>query len=203
MGCDIHIHVERKNGDGWEHVMDDNWPDDVGYDDYKNTPAYILSGRNYALFSVLADVRNYDGIRPIAEPRGVPDDATKETKDHAGSWEGDGHSYSWALLRELMDYDWSQDVTVTGFVGLEGYREFKANGRPSSFCRGVGGGSIIHVSNEDMDRYLVKPPVDATPYTEISWCVPVSSRAHQAPFIDVLKNIGGPDEVRIVFWFDN
>jgi hypothetical protein len=67
MGCDIHLYIEYKNKkvefDGYK----DNWHD---------FGKCINPGRNYALFALMADVRNYDGQLPvIVNPRGMPDDA--------------------------------------------------------------------------------------------------------------------------------
>ena len=35
---------------------------------------------NYRLFSILANVRNWDDIKPISQPRGLPDDLDPERK---------------------------------------------------------------------------------------------------------------------------
>lgn len=75
--------------------------------------------RSYRVFSILADVRNYDDIEPIARPRGLPADFTLGDVDedgepvggekyHAGVWMGD-HSFSWLTLAELRARtDWPE-----------------------------------------------------------------------------------------------
>jgi len=78
MGCDIHSHAERRNADGnWEYLADIrpfNW-------------------RNYGLFGWLADVRNYSAIKPIADGRGVPEDASATVHERR-KWDDECHSAS-------------------------------------------------------------------------------------------------------------
>lgn len=135
MGCDIHPVVQRRNpGGGWTFVK---IPEaDLPYD--KRTEGGIwdgLCGRHYLRFSILANVRNgygfagaptYVPIKPIAEPKGLPEDFGGEESipfgfdeyggrysDEGGPWLGD-HSFSWVTLRELLDYDWNARVSWPG-----------------------------------------------------------------------------------------
>lgn len=99
MGADIHGIVQIRHGDGWR------------------TASEIEDGRNYWLFSALADVRNYSGIVPIDKPRGLPEDielgedgeSVPFWRAHDGSaWLGE-HSRSWFTLKELKEWDgWDQ-----------------------------------------------------------------------------------------------
>lgn len=93
MGCDIHGVLQREWGDarGWETV------DQIDED------------RSYAVFAALAGVRNYEDLKPIAEPRGLPDDFKLDDDEHVFEdmegnlrrvWIGD-HSYSWLSIDEL------------------------------------------------------------------------------------------------------
>jgi hypothetical protein len=112
MGCDIHAIVQRRIGDRWETVT----PPPEMLDPYGDLP---FEFRNYELFAVLAGVRNYDNVTPIAEPRGLPDDAgveqgtfgwpsgaTSSRVELDGKWLGE-HSFSWLTAAELSAYDWS------------------------------------------------------------------------------------------------
>lgn len=75
MGCDIHLYGEVKINGVWRHWSNPSVP------------------RNYKLFGRMAGVRD-DSVEPIAAPRGIPDDATFETRfDHDEF--GDGHTPSW------------------------------------------------------------------------------------------------------------
>jgi hypothetical protein len=68
---------------------------------------YIYDGRNYYLFALLADVRNYSGeIIPFRKPRGLPEDLSKILRDQNEEWDSDGHSHSYFMLSELLSFDW-------------------------------------------------------------------------------------------------
>lgn len=91
MGADIHgVLQESYDGKSWTTISE------------------IEDDRNYALFAALADVRNYTGVTPISQPRGLPDDFVIDDEDHFGIWMGD-HSYSWLSIDELVGWDgWDQ-----------------------------------------------------------------------------------------------
>lgn len=118
MGCDIHPIIERhdrRRGDGgevyWESWVNAGTPD---------------LGRDYELFAVLAGVRNYDGITPVSEPRGLPgvtdryedgdfrgdypQQPCEEFKRYYLHWEPDAHSTSWLTLAEIKGYDTTQEI---------------------------------------------------------------------------------------------
>lgn len=59
MGCDIHCFIEYK------HKGSDSW---------KAHGGKIHLDRDYDLFAVMADVRNYDKMVPVAPRRGLPAD---------------------------------------------------------------------------------------------------------------------------------
>lgn len=91
MGCDIHVHCERKNADNtWAPVK---------------VPG-LFPNRDYKLFGFLANVRNYSGTPPISKPRGVPTNASpKVQKDFAG-WGMDAHSATWLSVDELQAFNY-------------------------------------------------------------------------------------------------
>ena len=94
MGCDIHAIIERKRPDGSY-----SWWINAGDPDID---------RSYELFSVLAGVRNDLNIKPIAEPRGLPEDVTSIMRD----WFVDygGHSPSYVTLKEMKNFDLDQTI---------------------------------------------------------------------------------------------
>lgn len=97
MGADIHgVLQESYDGKSWTTISE------------------IEDDRNYALFAALADVRNYSGVTPISQPRGLPEGFEVEDEAHRMSyhdskvWMGD-HSYSWLSIDELVGWDgWDQ-----------------------------------------------------------------------------------------------
>jgi hypothetical protein len=193
------------------------------YEEYSKNPFYL--GRNYDLFAILADVRNGrgfagcptgGGFNPIAEPKGIPEDASGPYAWEAECSEGDGHSHSWFTVKELLAYNWDQSTTHEGWVSPRGYIQFKENGSPENWCGMVSGGGIQHVSNEDMEKHIAdgvvtsfdKPdPFDlnAKIYTHVEWKVSYESCVSRflKETIPALQQLGDPEEVRICFFFDN
>jgi|Wag4MinimDraft_11_1082651.scaffolds.fasta_scaffold08358_1 hypothetical protein len=85
MGCDIHLHIEVKINGKWYH-----W----------SNPSIK---RNYDLFALMADVRNYDNIKPISKAKGLPENITKPTSLTAKYWNVDGHDFSWLSVEEVIE----------------------------------------------------------------------------------------------------
>ena len=98
MGCDIHLHTEVKINGKWHHY---------------GCPSV---SRSYLVFSKMANVRNNHGVDPIAEPRGIPSDATELTKFDCERWGCDGHSHSWLSAEEIAAlYDYiNEDLELYG-----------------------------------------------------------------------------------------
>ena len=181
MGTDIHPYAEvRKNGK-WERALI-RVPDD----------------RNYWAFAVLADVRNGSGfagcdlgdpVKPISEPRGLPEDRAtfdNEVEDYESLeyvWLGD-HSHSWVTLAELLALDLDKPITMRGMVHPGPQHEaFLREGKPT---QGYCGWS----SSKDA--------------ISITWQEPIREAAHIIPdIIEALRPLGAPEDVRIVFGFDS
>ena len=140
MGCDIHVWTEVRVGGEWlvlntktaklveankgknteelrkaveavDRILDEesDGPEDgdwTGWFAKRDELKFWPDNRDYAMFAVLADVRNDGSIKPIADPRGVPEDASAYYQHQASEWEGDGHSHSWLTARELAAYPW-------------------------------------------------------------------------------------------------
>lgn len=85
MGCDIHAMIEVRIDGRWYNAGDP-----------------IIS-RNYRIFSILANVRNYDEVPFIATPRDLPEDATFAMKSLYKVDIG-GHSASWVSLKEIINF---------------------------------------------------------------------------------------------------
>ena len=92
MDCDIHAHVEIKVRGKWHHY------------------AHPSIDRWYDLFARMANVRNYNGIKPISEPRGLPKNisfTTRFDRKHDGV---DGHSASWLSAKEVKELgEWAKE----------------------------------------------------------------------------------------------
>ena len=114
MGCDIHMHVEYRDKVFGYWCCGDYFKLRNGTMAYN--PKYDLvelyGNRSYTLFSILANVRNIDGLQYISLPKGLPEDATDITKTDYESWGMDAHSCSYLTLKEIIDfreiYDWDE-----------------------------------------------------------------------------------------------
>lgn len=118
MGCDIHpcIEVRSKRSGNW--VLKESgrkyWRrrerEGLAYEDMVKvySPFFrAIDGRNYTLFSVLADVRSYgEGIIPLFANRGLPKDASKSTLRDIPENDSDYHSHTYFTLAELLATDW-------------------------------------------------------------------------------------------------
>lgn len=251
MGCDIHLYVEVKRDPDGDWELGSGTEPNPWYGKWDDERELRIKdwyrGRNYTLFSILADVRNgrpdmsgwsawlrdstkdeaYDDrIEPIDMPRGLPSDMSPEVRVESVGWEGDGHSYSWFTARELLEVPWEERLlTHRGWVNPDDYYRFKRfNTPPETWSLSVGGGSVKHVSNEQMDKLIedgtVKtkwtggdpnaPYFGRGYYTMLEWTVTWASCLHD--FKDTMLRLvrlaleeadGDLDRVRIVFWFDN
>lgn len=131
MGCDIHFFVERKSqqlrrqesinkligideqlNTEWESA--DKWIPNKYYDGVDETNKFEInrserfySGRNYALFGILAGVRWQPDCGEISKPKGFPNDASDDVISAYKSWGRDAHSASYFTLKELQDVDWN------------------------------------------------------------------------------------------------
>ena len=192
MGCDIHLYVERREEDG-------SWRVVPSYDDVLTWDI----GRCYFCFAVLADARNSWDLKPIAEPRGLPDDLSPEVKERARRDEEDAHTHSWLTLPEMLTFDFDQLLTFDGTVTLAEFKEYLEFVKPG-YCTGGGGREI---SNDDMRKLALEgqKPDDPTVYcTNIRYLDSYrSSGGCVLGLCRDLQALGDPERIRIVFWFDN
>lgn len=179
MGCDIHTMAEIQQysyADNafiegkWKAVKDQLFEYPYFREGEPISPQNVprtsrpYVGRNYALFSVLADVRNSrtthnifdpsmeyeerDAIEPIDLPRGIPEDASKAWRKECKHWGVDFHSHSWFTVRELVDAveagAFSQTIISRGYVGLGDYLAHKNEGKEiESWSSYAGGGDTV------------------------------------------------------------
>jgi hypothetical protein len=196
MGCDIHIHAEVKRGEAWEKVgaifkndyYDPERPSKTDSDGYTWNPKYTdepYDGRNYRLFAILADVRNYDGWKPISSPRGLPEDVSPGIKEKSDGWDCDGHSHTFFTLKELLDFNWDKVVgKTTRMVSEATHKKYlETGGLPDSWCKST----------------------NAPGWRELSWETTYKDCAGGCflGMLDYLSKIGAPEDIRLVFWFDN
>jgi hypothetical protein len=205
MGCDIHLHVERRTDVGWEQVPDpesDDW----------THPTRWFHDRNYELFAILADVRNSEGderLQPIVDPRGLPADVSDAVGTSSEEWGIDGHSHSYLTVAEILAFDWDQMATLSGL--------FRDDGDDGDDPRWINGGRAEWVQNFAGTYHELPPNVgsycqgvwgpSADKYKRVTWTQPYYRCASDDWWGTVTRaarlSKGSLDDVRLVFWFDN
>lgn len=163
MGCDIHDFCEVQQEDGsWEmlgEVFDNPYYRENEEKDEWNRPKteHPYRMRNYSLFGFLAGVRGEE-IPALVEPRGIPVDASEGYKQIRDRYGCDGHTPSYYTLKELLDYpSYHIPRKRDGYVSLNEYKRLKEEGQPQSWCGGVGGGNVVHLTNASMDKLITDP----------------------------------------------
>lgn len=221
MGCDIHLYVEVKKYSTWESA--DTWETDNHGDKFVPYEKRLFTGRNYNLFSILANVRNRYKFIPITDPKGLPNDVSEPVKNQSKNWEGNSHSHSFLTVQEILEFDWTQTVTLKGFLTAIGYYEImRLKNDPNCYCGGVFGPNIQIISNQEMEEKINQVLNDSKElsyqeieekimndlqffYTEYKWTLPYykTSTYFWSNTIPKLLKLGKPEDIRLVFWFDN
>lgn len=115
MGCDIHLWIEGKDKKGNWFVANPRFVDYSNPTRVRDAEEYDV-GRNYTLFSALANIRNDNKIPFIQESRGLPHDVTEDVRYEADNWDLDGHSFGWVSVQEMQkyfyEYKYSNDETL-------------------------------------------------------------------------------------------
>ncbi len=140
MGCDIHVCTEKR-------LIDGTWwcADRFRYNEYyleddssvlEVCPIY--TERSYKLFSILADVRNYDNIIPISKPRGLPEDITEQVQSIYEEYMDYAHSESWLYAEEIFKYEeehMNTMIPVNGMISAEQAEKLDTAGIvPTEWC---------------------------------------------------------------------
>jgi hypothetical protein len=208
MGCDIHCYAERRDGPERPWTSADAWEEGTAWDmpiSIFEVPLErrVYSERNYPLFSALAGVRNRAEISPVAMPRGLPGDTSPNVLAQSDLWGSDGHSRSWLTLAELMSYDWTQSIRERGICSMEDYQEWRRWRRdrgllPRNFCQAITGPAVV-VVEPDSEQFHLGTHVKFEASVVLS-SVCVDFLANTMPR---LWRLGAPEDVRLLFWFDN
>ena len=207
MGCDIHLYIEYKNKkvafDGYK----DNW---------HSFGKSINTGRNYAMFALMANVRNYysDGKLPVlVEPRGIPEDVGYIAKDdnqlyicedegenyttmeRAEKWVESGSSKfidnqegkpTWVTQPDWHSHSW---LTTSEFETIiNNYLELESGWHKERVAEHM---TFVEQNNIKLESWAYAPPVMND---EPEYQVVLASMKR-------FEELGY--DARIVFWFDN
>lgn len=196
MGTDIRLYPEQRVDSSWRFagkmVKNIHYAYDPEYEPLYH-PDDLYDIRNYALFAILADVRNEERYQCIAPPRGIPDDVSPEIKSWLAYYRDDALDPGWLTLKELVDFAWHEkriqiyarvDERVAHLFHPE--RGFPFNKWPAGIpC------SYSTTSQDD-------------PFCNASW-TQTYAEAAGAQFMELLatfsQRYGVSDDVRFIFWF--
>lgn len=216
MGCDIHTHIEYKrniyigkdenNNAKYEEkwICGDFFTPNAYFGADEDEKKYNLVGfcddRNYALFSVLANVRNYGNMDYISQPKGLPEDITEIVKKDADEWDLDGHSHSYLTLKELIDFhNKSLPLKRRGMISPRAQKDLDEKGiTPEMWCQGTNQEGLEFREWTEGNNVLV-PLIEALKERANEHSVIYSFLWERAP--EKAYNLS--DKIRIVFWFDN
>lgn len=228
MGCDIHEYYEVQQDDGsWrlfnyqEKYREGNYEDGTPKYDYCamfDDPLHI--GRCYRFFAFMANVRNGSGfagsdtgdeLTPIAEPRGVPEDASDYYSEVVDQWGDDGHSHSWFTADELVNADWDQICVERRVIGFDDYPKFKETKHCGGMvtCSGVWGGNVLTITADEADTLLDNPDARETDkeyYVQVEYSSPLSEElaGYKDRWLPAVRALDpDPARIRFVFFFDN
>jgi hypothetical protein len=207
MGCDIHLYIEYKSKKTEFDGYDSGW---------QSFGKSINPGRNYAMFGLMANVRNCysDGKLPVlVEPRGMPEDAgytatddnriyISETKSEdyvcmetAKRWVNSGSSKfindkdgnpTWVTQPDWHSHSW---LTTSEFESvLNKYLELETGWHKVR----------VEEHNKMVKEYNIQPD---------SWAYAPPSMVDEPEYQVVLASLKRFEELgydaRVVFWFDN
>jgi len=207
MGCDIHLYIEYKDK---KPALEDGYV--PGWQSYGNR---INPGRNYALFALMANVRNYgdEKLPVLVERRGMPDDVSYTTMNDnriyisddegedyvsmetAKRWVKSGSSKfinnndgnpTWVTQPDWHSHSW---LTTSEFESvLNKYFELEAGWHKER----------VEEHNKMVERENIQPD---------SWAYAPPSINDEPEYQVVLASLKRFEELgydaRVVFWFDN
>lgn len=192
MGCDIHMFTEMKVNEEWVNIDYFIRNNNYGKADYE--PEYemipIVYRRHYALFAMLANVRNDSNNEYISNPKGLPVDCCKYISDNSKSLESDGHSHSYLTLEELITF--AKDHKYTKYSGLMTEANAKlvdAGEMPQMWCKATNAPNMVY-REWQYENNILQPIISE-----------LTKRKEDMKY-QYICDVTDSD-IRIVFWFDN
>lgn len=177
MGCDIHSFVEVKKDGKW--IKDDA----EQFPCYKSLDSEPFGTRCYSMFGFLADVRNYSNCPVIHKPKGLPIDS-----DYLNEYVNpDDDKYCRPLRDELYDcgYHSHSYLSVAELLAFDYDQKFE-----DLRCEET-------IGNVTNCAAIAKPGNG-----EITTVREFLKSSYFFEHLEILKTLGHPDNVRVVFYFN-
>ena len=180
MGCDICSYAEVRGDDGTWHVVGEVFPNsyympdlEMDEDDWNRPFTYEpFHLRDYNVYDFLANVRNYSGVTPLSLPKGLPVDLSDSVRAVARKVATSECAHSYIWL-DLWDLlDVDYDAEIEDRRVCRPEPSGVWNGGATA---GAGEGKVMPLREFLGAEYFVH--------------------------LEILKGLGAPDRVRIIFWF--
>ncbi len=184
MGTDLWMFAERLESGRWKAASVDEQGQPIELE---------ATGRNYVLFDLLGGrfAGEYSQGLLIDAARGLPPDVSPAIQREAEPFlrrASSGRSpamgapgpFSWLLVSESIEFDWTQTIEVRMEVDPSLATLFRDPSGP---------------------RPTWEWPAQASDGVEVGWLEPLSYWTLEPGDWDELRSYGAPSEVRVVFWF--
>lgn len=205
MSRDLYLYAEKRAGAGWELAEEPElhvetvFGMETGERWYEPRTLYFESGRSW-LFAVLAEPEQSSSpLGSFGPPRGLPLDVSPILRAHSERRMAWSFRHSWLSAAELLAFDWySRTVPVYGRARSEYVGLFEARG---PFPAGVPSGAWAWESHGSPEE--LRTPMEPG-WAPVSW---METRAEVVgtdfpdTVLPALQAFGGPEDVRVVFWF--
>ena len=199
MGVDITFFAEHRSPTNYWSVVGDlvsnpnYFPDDL---DLAIAPELIPAAldipRCSALFAILANVNNERAPVPyesIAQPRGIPTDASLATKTWFKAWGDDAFAASWLTLNEIDSFAWKRVSQHFGDVDPRAAHLFVKNPLGFPFASWPEGLQVSYSTSR-------------TDSGNARWRATYAESAGFKWFREMLTPFERYETVRFIFWFD-
>ena len=200
MGVDITFFAEQRLPDGSWAIAGDLVPNpDFDPDDADSTaeprivPSAMDIPRCSPLFAILANINNSRTNIPyetIAAPRGIPSDASAESRNWFAARQDDAFAASWLTLAEIDSFDWDRVIQQYGQVNTQAVHLFVDNPMGFPYSEWPEGLQISYSTS----------PSDTG---NVRWRSTYSESAGFKSFREMLVPFESYERVRFIFWFDH
>lgn len=171
---------------------------------------HLFCGREYDAFACLFGVMNFAGFEPVAAERGLPEDIAPQTAEMAAQRRY--LSPTWVSWAELAAVDWSEpatrpDARIHEYIRGEGgqWRLRGKAGQNPRFARlvGMSPAQAAETRWPDGSEWLDGEVLyRAETLTRVDAVGPDGAWRPVWSVMETLAGLHGPDNVRLVTWFD-